>query len=447
MRKSGYVKLLLSYGFEELVDDGDRDGTTPLMYAAAYGDHESALELLHAGADPCLLNSRNELYLDLALQYGNIHVIETIVKYYIEEGNPDIAQSTKDNALFCYVFTYETHLYPDIFRRLLELGSPKLHSEEGKMLFHAVISADMASVLLDFCAPPIDSRNRFGHTPFMVLSRFLDVDLVRKLLISGVPIHEQDHSGWTVLEHVFRANSEHYGIFCSHRCTGTKWIPTFQIAFELLQAGVNFGCSDSCTCRCGSQGCTALQFFLPSIHLLSGRRHNLCWIPWVIELFLLLRGLRKGELDKLINSLTRRQRFDELGLTHTCCLTEQSYLLSHTNHIPFYSDSFRQEHTEHKKNCGCSVKFGHEDLHEEQIELVDNLEGYCQAFEKSQETVPIDYEYSLIAMLARRTVFVERGLRQSELQKDIRRQKTVKSSRRSATKVSFTRKFYFMDIS
>jgi ankyrin repeat protein len=441
VNKPNTLELLLSHGFAEIVDAGDRDGTTPLMYAAAYGKSSSAITLLRAGADPWLFSDTKELYLGHALERGHFDLIEDIVKFHMAKEDPAMAQLTLDVALHYYVWRNKSFidLSSACLRKLLELGArPKWVTDKGNTLFHAINSVKTASILLEFSFPPTNCRNAIGHTPLMVLSWLLDVDLVRKLLSAGVLINERDSSGLTVFEHLFRANSSRCSdSFCYRRCGVTTWVPTFQIAFDLHQAGADFGSSDFCTCHCSSQGCTALQFLFPSIHSDGGRRHNLRWLPWTIEHFLLLRGLHKGGLQILIKSLIRRQRFDEIGLTHTCCLTLKSSFLP--RYFSPYVGATAEECCEDDHVSPINVD--HKELQEEQQELVEALEGYCQDFAKQEELTPTDCESALITTLARRIVFIERGVEMAS--HSLTTPPSPQKSRQSPTKVSCPLNFQF----
>ncbi|ORY18941.1 hypothetical protein BCR34DRAFT_258918 [Clohesyomyces aquaticus] len=408
--KPKVLELLLSRGFAEIVDVRDRYGATALMYAAAYGESTSAIELLRAGASPFLWSEKYGMYLDLALERGHFGLIEDIVNYYIAEGEPTGAQATLNAALHRYIWRGMRCIDPrlDGLRRLLELGArPRWVSEKGNTLFHAITSADVASLLLEFSSSPINSPNAVGYTPMMVLSCLLDVHLVRQLLSAAVLINERDRTGWTVLDHVFRASSsKHFSLWYASSCE--EWIPTFEIMFELLQAGADFGSSDSCTCHCSSRGYTALQFLFPGLHSQERRNHNLQWIPCIVEMFLLLRGLHKRGLEMLIKALIRRQRFDEIGLTHTCFLASEDSLNS--PYTSLYFSAREQEHS--NDDLVLPISVNHKDFEElqgEQEELVQELEHFCGVFEKEKEHAPIDCESSLLNMLARRAVFIERG--------------------------------------
>lgn len=417
VNKPKVLKLLLSHGFAKIVDDGDRDGTTALMYAAAYGEATSAIELLRAGADPWLLSDKKDLYLNHALERGHFALIEDIVNFHNAEGDPATAQLSLDIALHHYVWGHinSVDLSREGLRRLLTLGAkPRWVSGKGNTLFHAISSADRASLLLEFCSPPPGSQNAMGYTPLMMQSWHLDADLVRKLLSAEVQVNTRDRSGWTVFEHLFGASSSRCsGAWCSGQCGLMEWVPTFQIVFDLLQAGADFGSSDCCTCPCSSQGCTALRFLLPNIYSRGNRGHNLLWIPCIVELFILLRSFHKEGLQSLIRSLVRRQRFDEIGLTHTCCLT-----LDDTFIRQYSSPYMRSVELERSEDChGRTINADHNEhgeLHEEQEELVEELEEYCQDFAKRNELAPTDCESTLITTLARRVVFIELGSTQAE---------------------------------
>jgi hypothetical protein len=431
------LELLLSHGFDEIVDAGDRDGTTPLMYAAAYGEPDAVIALLRAGADPWLSSDKEHMYLDHALECSHFDLIEDIFKFYTAEEDLAMAQLTLDVALHRYIWRNSriSDPYLDGLRRLLKLGArPRWEwmTSKGNTLFHAISSVDEASLLLEFSSPPTNCQNKAGHTPLMVLSWLLDVELVRKLLRARVPIEERDVTGWTVFEHLFRANSSSCR-FCYRQCLAMKWVETFQIAFDLLQAGADFGSPDRCTCYCSSHGCTALQSFLPGINSGRGRTHNLRWVPWIIELFLLLRRLRKSGLQVLIKSLMRRQRFDELGLTHTCCLTSKSSPISRYS-SPYNGAMAEEERSE--DNHVPPVNADHKELWEEQEELVKPLEAYCETFSSGKDLTPAECESALFSTLARRIVFIERGLTQALSQAKLQHQLTVQRSHQSSNKVS-----------
>lgn len=438
INKPKILEILLSHGFTEIVDSGDRDDTTPLMYAAAYGETKSVIALLRAGGNPCLLSNRQYLY--FALKRGHFHLIESVY-FYTKEGDPEAAQLVLDIALHEYVWGKMrkfTDRYSSHLRRLLELGArPKWISGKGNTIFHAIDYADEASLLLEFCSPPINCQNAIGHTPLMVLSWLLDIDLVRRLLLAGVPINTQDNSGRTVLEHLYQANrSRCTCYYCFDHCRQMKWVSTFQIAFDLLRAGADFGSPDCCTCSCSFQGCTALKSFLPNIHSQIGKKHNLDWALWIVELFLLLRGLHKNGLLTLIKSLTRRQRFDEIGLTHTCCLTLENSL------YPLYFQCYNSPHSsaksvERSENGNSSpVTEDHMELRGEQRELVEQLDEFCQSFANQEAMSPADCESALITTLARRIVFIERGMTQAASQSNLRRQHAARKPWKRSTDVS-----------
>lgn len=96
----------------------------------------------------------------------------------------------------------------------------------------------------------------------------------------------------------------------------------------------------------------------------------------MVELFLLLRDLHKSGLKTLIAPLIRRQCFDELGLTHTCCLVKEG------NSFEILSRHYEDRNQEFEPIYNHSLATDDSesviDLHEEQAELIDELEKYCK---------------------------------------------------------------------
>ena len=130
----------------------------------------------------------------------------------------------------------------------------------------------------------------------------------------------------------------------------------------------------------------------------------------------------------LVTSLQRRQRFDEIGLTHTCCLAsknshiqERGSLYQLVYDMEFFPDEntvANHEHDEEKQ-----------ELREEQQELVDELETYCQNRMGGEDLEVEVNESILVATLARRIVFIERG--SALVASQARSQSTHKPCRRS----------------
>lgn len=389
--------MLLCRGFDVIVNAGDIRGVTPLMYAAAYGESDSAIELLRAGADPKLTDNNGRIFLTYFVDSGKTHFVTDVYDFLKAESDFSDVQVILDATLHQYFWTGAVVSDARLagLQTLLELGArPSWVTDKGNTLFHTAQTVEEASLLLKYYSPLREnSRNAVGYTPFMVLSRLLDVDLTRNLISSGLAVHERDHHGWSVLEHVLHANTsncEGWGFGC---CAGVDWIAAFQIVSDLLKAGVNFGTPGTCQCPCSPQGCNALRLLLPGIHSQKSRKHNISWIPWIIELFLLLRRLQEKELQSIIRSLIRRQRFDEIGTSHTCCL---NYRLGIR-----YVDAWDIEILKTVQKCCPDF----EELLEEQQQLTEELEQYC---EKDLE----DLESTFLKTLARRVVFIERGSEQ-----------------------------------
>ena len=400
------------------MDMSDETGTTALMYATAYGRNDCVIELLRAGANPRLMDDYGRTFIHHALIKENSQLFKDIHRFYVEEADHDRVQEMLDEALHIYIWSRSMNVCWDGLRVLLELGArPRWITPKGNTLFHAVRHAQQTFVLLEYCSPLLNNiQNTAGHTPLMIISQFLDVELTRRLISAGLSIQERDHHGWSVLECVFQASSFHFYRIYRNRGTGSYWPAAFRIASDLLEAGADFSASGVCQCFCSSHGCNTLHFFFRGIHSQSRRKGNLYHIPWLVELFLLLRGHQKKGLRTFVRSLVRRQRFDEIGLSHTCCLASGS------------SRSFleRRRLSAWDLEHDSTPEISHQDfgeLRDEQEQLIDELEQYC-------ETDPEDWEHALIRTLARRVVFIERGSEDFVVGASLRRTRQKNSERK-----------------
>jgi ankyrin repeat protein len=425
INKPKILALLLSQGFADIIDVGDRDGTTALMYAAAQGERQSVLELLRNGADHKVQDQRNMLYTDYAMFRGHFDLFSDIFNQYHMQNKCSVAHWTLDTALYSYFYSSELSTADWSLaglRNLLRLGANlSLSTKKGNTPLHFVSTAEQATLLLEFTNVSTNNPNAFGHTPLMVLSWFQDISIVRKLVELGENVDKRDNAGRTALEHALLARQmDTVWVFnaIEHH---EEWARRFRIPFELLSAGANTGNTDNCECSCSPHGCTLVRCILPRIYSHAGRVYNLVGIPWVIELFLLLgRRSQSIALAMLIKSLYRRQRFDELGLMHTCCLAQRP---SHNNHYscPYSSAANAENEDEDVINLTDTIGVQRiEELADEEEELRAILEIDCERFEDIQELPYPGGNTTLLEILAQRAAFIKCGMEDAALKASLK---------------------------
>ncbi|KAJ8676596.1 hypothetical protein QAD02_012383 [Eretmocerus hayati] len=91
---SEIVRLILTQGPSvPNVNLTTKDNETALHCAAQYGHTEVVAQLLHAGCDPSIRNSRGESALDLAAQYGRLETVELLL-----QTNPELIESLRSSS-------------------------------------------------------------------------------------------------------------------------------------------------------------------------------------------------------------------------------------------------------------------------------------------------------------------------------------------------------------
>jgi ankyrin repeat protein len=425
INKPKILTFLLSAGFAEIVDVCDREGTTPLMYAAAQGETQSVLELLRNGADYGVQDHKNMLYTDYAMLRGRFDLFTDIFNFYSVQNNSSLAQWTLDTALYCYLRDNEFRMV-DVslagLRNFVRLGATlDWTTKKGNTALHFVKFVEQATLLLEYDAVPKDYPNIIGHTPLMVLTWFQDVTIVRKLVQFGASVNKRDIEGHAALEHALLASQkDSYWAFGDTTRHHESWSKSFEVAVELLSAGADPGNTDHCKCSCSTHGCTLVRYIFPQIYCDSGRICNLVGTSWMIELFIVLERLQSTSLAVLIQSLYRRQRFDELGLTHTCCLAQE-------NPYDARYDTPYQSALDVECEHGGSVMMVDtldlsriEELADEEEELRGILETDCERFMVIQEFPYSDEKTALLEILSRRAAFIKCGMEEATRKASVR---------------------------
>ncbi len=134
---------------------------------------------------------------------------------------------------------------------------------------------------------------------------------------------------------------------------------------------------------------------------------SLSGIPWLLEWYMLLKYMRPPEvLQQALKDLFRFQKFEELGMTHTC-------RNKHTDSCFDYNKGFHPPRED--EIWGMTIKLEadetEDDIQEiinEEEEFVDLLQGACIDFEKLSDKSD---ENKWISILGRRAVFIEEANR------------------------------------
>jgi ankyrin repeat protein len=435
------VTHLLNYFPDIDVDAQDDYGTTPLMYAMAYGATDSSRLLLDAGADSFCSDKLNGFCAwAYALVCANdmclVASIEALAARKPEDSKRAVVQCLWDRLLLssarsndpkCKMLAYLTQ-----FRIGHDLVSPG-----GNTLLHLCDPWE-AEVLLRNETTPINQKNSHGYTPLMVITRFQTPPLIRTLVERGAVVDEVDEQGRSTLHHL---NS---GLI-----TGSYWAfdsDCWQSAREsaavLLSSGIGVNKGDDCVCLCSLSGCTPLAVLFSSGHWHRPQMKNLEAIPWLLEWLILVQYERAAEAHAVLMTLYRRQRFDELGMTHTCCTRRMPYF------YPGYIDQFKRPiddevhreedefHTDHESgevDNKSEQAIDAEEIRDEEKFFAEELQRNCDDF---SVIASADLEASWISVLSRRAVMMEEAILKTKTKRD-KQTASIRTARVNRTKVSF----------
>ena len=323
------LKKLLEAGMDP--NAVDRDGVTPLMYAACYGEVESVLLLLKHNAQSFLCDQRyGREFIHHAISYGRVQVIEALIDVLRGQAGDNEATAIPSLSMQ-YYFMSGLHYDPDIdghiLNRLFELGAdPDLkigtaslvHFAARDTQVHRIFTAGFTSV---------DCQDEHGKTPLMKVASMYDYHAIEFLLSRGAPLDRQDRDGWTALHHLTQRKNFDQKHFDSRESSSgheaedmfRNWIDTIPCMHLLFSDGSGVFARDRCVCACSSSGCSAVTLALhntavPNEYFARGR---LCGIPF--DLLCVFRNRASAELPFFLNEVMRYRKFLESNTKHTCC--------------------------------------------------------------------------------------------------------------------------------
>ncbi|KAK9424960.1 hypothetical protein SUNI508_13281 [Seiridium unicorne] len=319
VREGELVTSLISAGFP--VNVSDRNGTTPLMYAAAMGNLEVAKFLVSNGADITTVDKlRGRDFLDYAMARGNSRLATEVTLHiqdlYPEHAAPLGVDYAKRILLYLVSGTgYDSGGYgfDTVLKLVGDLNftfSDHTDNTHSNNLMHYSWGLTHADILTAHGFTAFDHRNSEGITPLMVCIKRHLINEMRILIGKGANVNEQDLDGRTPLQYALVARA------AVSRTSQNK--DDIDCVRELLQAGAEAELNDFCGCPCSPSGCSATNamgayFSHQSTFSATDLLETVEWLCVLEE---------AGSMDSLkssLLSLIRRARFDEMELKHICC--------------------------------------------------------------------------------------------------------------------------------
>ncbi len=166
------------------VNTKDERGSTPLMYAAAFGSLDAMKTLVAAGAD---VNAKNA-FDSTALLVCSTDLAK--VRFLIEKGADVNARSKPGRTALLIAASYNGG--SEIVRLLIDKGATvAVHGASGETpLTEATSANDTASIkLLVEKGADINAESQFGQTPLMNASSEGNVEVMKLLLAKGAKVN------------------------------------------------------------------------------------------------------------------------------------------------------------------------------------------------------------------------------------------------------------------
>ena len=324
------LKRVLHAGMDP--DAMDRGGTTPLMYAAAYGRLDSVITLLQHAKRPDYRDELNHrCFVHYAIRFKHIDLIKGLVSWLRDRGNAEEALWVLDCSVNCYIiWAAESCLHYDIpmLETLFEMGGdPDVLDRDNNTAMHLVNDAEHAKVLLKHNFTAAGVQNKDGKTVLMHTTRFFNPGLTEQLLYlqsdAGISIDQRDSSHWSAMLHLVGRGRHRF----SRRCDTTE--DRFQHKTNdigcmnlLLRHEADVLLTDACGCPCSPSGCSAMSIALH--HALEGTRpvshnNNLDTLPIDLAIEVVILAFSVDRLRQLAGIVAAFSDFIQSGKKHSCC--------------------------------------------------------------------------------------------------------------------------------
>jgi ankyrin repeat protein len=321
------LKRLVQSGMDH--DAVDRGGTTPMMYAAAYGQLDSVLILIQYGSRPDLQDRlNNRIFVDYAIRFRHLDLVKGLVTWLRDEREAVAALSIIDRCVNYHLINSAATMDMAVptLKTLMKLGGdPDVLYGTRATAMHLVNTADLGKVLLKYDFTAVDVRDEAGKTALMHTIRFLDPGLTRALLdlqsAADTPIDQRDRTQWSLMHHLFRHMRRKFsGPWDSLQVRFRAKTNAIRCMNLILRRGADVLLTDTCECPCSPGGCSPMSIALHQALEVTrpmSYRDVLNTLPVDLAIGLLAYGDEK--LRTLSATVATFSTFVESGRKHSCC--------------------------------------------------------------------------------------------------------------------------------
>ncbi|KAF8852013.1 ankyrin [Acephala macrosclerotiorum] len=306
------LKALLDAGHD--INVRDKNGITPLMYAAATNRPIAVSILIRRGADLFVRDYlKNFDFIAYAAVRNHWFLIWNAVGV-IESRDPTLLVSAFSRIISASkppLFLEEGKTWIKLFMMsvLSKLGNFNVQFEDGRTMMHVVDLPQYAHLIIEHGFTALNEQDKEGEHSLFAVTKFLDVELAQRLIEKGANINLKNHKGHSVLCQFLKK-------LTAPREKESKKI--LEYLDMLLRNGADVVSTDNCSCAYTSGGCLPISRLSFELETVFGSRiNNPCWVfEW---LYLLEDRGKLVEAKTNALSVLRRAKFDQTNLVHTCC--------------------------------------------------------------------------------------------------------------------------------
>lgn len=371
------VAQLLAAGHQ--VDQSDKYGGTPLLYAAAMNVPDTAMMLVENGAD--LFSTLGDCYPIICIVAGrqNWTLVWRIIDF-AAASHPDLTSRLIRDLLEWdfeenYRVAHGQHDSIDFWSRVIsKLGSPNFSFQDGKTLMHMTHGVRSARALIKL------GFTKFKQTKGDLLEHIAslhDLPLFRFALTNGGDAHLHNRWGWRILGMLLRDLA---------KSSSVSFPKILELLQALLDSGIEVSSHDEWVCNCLVGGCVPGSKWLL-------REPNLCLFAW-LEVLERQRGTQEARKASL--ALLRRMAFDQAGLHHICDTECHTDLVSDVDNDRFWDIAEQISIDELKKEMEDLATKAYPEL---KIEVMARLRGMWR--KACAEKGPPKLSRSLIQSISR----------------------------------------------
>jgi hypothetical protein len=311
IRNPSRLKALLDAGHD--INVRDKNGITPLMYAAATNRPIAVSILIRRGADLFMHDDLENFDFITYAAVRNHWFLIWHALGVIESRDPTLLLSAFSRIISVPrppLFLEEGKIWTKLFMLsvLSMLHNINFQFEDGRTMMHVVDLPQYAHMMIEHGFTALNEQDKEGEHSLFAVTKFLDVELAQRLIEKGANINLKNHKGHGVLSQFLQK-------LTVLREKGCKKI--LEYLDMLLRNGADVVSTDNCSCACSSGGCLPISRLSFKLQVLFHRINNPCW---VFEWLCLLED--RGKLvEAKTNALSvlRRAEFDQTNLVHTCC--------------------------------------------------------------------------------------------------------------------------------